>query len=236
MGVFVTKNFVQCVQKSYDHDICMEIQFLQIPDALLLLSDGVVLLSEREANGVLQAQWEAAGQSTEGGSPKPSGAPRLLVNLRTLRRAMDDPDLPVPESAVALQPRPAGTRPAYEASKAWSAWLNAMGHLRAQGLLAAVQVWAGKTNFGSVLRRQALRRLVRGKKKEVQAILDGRGLGHMLARSDLETAADENIHSECFARGYRRSDVYRAMGEFLTLSTARVFSLQYQLRIRAADL
>ena len=184
-------------------------EYLRVPDALLLLPDGaVVMISDREANAVLVAQWDAAreagnglGADAEHGPRSRDGqegsAPqaRLLVNLSSLRRAMDDAARPVPVQSVALQGRPGCIAAAYDAGGAWEAWLGREG-AGVEGKVAAVQVWAGETAYGTAGRRAALRGLVRGHAVAVLAILDMRGLGQMMAGSDLEAAADTSIYGE----------------------------------------
>ncbi|KAG2455049.1 hypothetical protein HYH02_000874 [Chlamydomonas schloesseri] len=207
--VYATENYVRSIADLPPNQQALLGEYLRPVGWLLALADGaVVLLSEREADQLLAAAW-----GTSGGGSMPSGVlggadGPLLVSLAYAWQA-------VAASASCVEATPPllvtnlGAAAANNEQSSVAAW----GQLRMRlGVreLVTVRVFAGETSFrvrpavvpraapvdtgGGAVAAEAvateLRRLVEGRRPQVQQLLAMRGQQSQMARSDLEKAVE----------------------------------------------
>lgn len=157
--VFCTRNFLVGTMQS---EMSSLDDYLRPVDAALAFTDGrMLLLSEREANGVLLAlaRSRETGGSTTGGSTQPK-----LIHLSY-----------------------AGSEPGGERISTNPLMREATrehGTLR-RAALARIWVFGGITTIPAD-GRDAVKTFIKGKWSAVKHIVAARGHGHMLPRSDLE--------------------------------------------------
>lgn len=153
----------------------------------------VVLLSEREANGLFEALWPGSSASNRLGKAGGGGTAPLLVSMPYACSAQHDGPLRVAACA------------SWDASRQLAAQLPA-GRLRPQ--LASLQLFNGETTFvppqqlvglevaawWGLPTLAALRALVAGQRAAAEALVAMRGKQVLFAYSQLELACDAEHH------------------------------------------
>lgn len=164
-------------------------EYLRPVDALMLFRGGeVLLLSEREADALLELQWQRplAASSARGcsGSPRP-----LLLSLPYARVAYDQGGPGLPRLAVQLSPERSRPPPAAPAGMRLCK-------------LVSLQLFNGDTSYSSggvgadyaermdQPRMRELVRMVRGRLLAAEQLVGMHGKQVLLPRSDLELVCD----------------------------------------------
>jgi hypothetical protein len=207
--VYATDNYLRSIADLPPNQQPLLGEYLRPVGWLLALADGaVVLLSEREADQLL-----AAAGSTGGGESMPSGAlggadGPLLVSLAYAWQAVA-----ASASCVEATPPLLVTNLGAAAANSEQGSVATCGQLRMRlGVreLVTVRVFAGETSFrvrpavvplaapvdngggavAAVAVATELRRLVAGRRPQVQQLLAMRGQQSQMARSDLEKAVE----------------------------------------------
>ncbi|KAG2496793.1 hypothetical protein HYH03_005201 [Edaphochlamys debaryana] len=165
--------------------------YLRPVDALLLFPrlGQVLLLSEREADQLLGALWERRRQGDAAGGGAGSGrsnagAP-LLLSLCYLRDAWAAGA--VPRLAVSLAT--GATLGAGAAGQGGAAAVSPMRFLDARALVS-LQLFNGEVSFTAGAARQEVRVLMAARREAAEALVEMRGKGVALPRSDLERAVE----------------------------------------------
>ena len=162
-AIFVTSNFVKTLKVVGDGDTDLSLYQRRV-DAFVSFADGaVLLLSDREADALLQAAWCSLPRRS-------ATAPPLLMHLCYAR---SEP----PPQWLTVQAFPGG------------ATLNMKGaHQMSPDVLARLQLFNGEAMFGSAERVAAVAALLPSAASRDAALLlpSLRQLGHLVARSQLE--------------------------------------------------
>lgn len=173
--VFCTANFLFAVA---NHEVSLPSldDYLRPVDAALLFTDGeMVLLSEREADGVLLAQSRSSSQPLPSLGRQPSSAAPKLIHLSYTAseqhetRLETNPLMRAAKRQTADDVQQPAVRPTEPADPA----------------LAMVWVFGGWTTVPEHA-KGAVKALVQGGRHAVGHIVAVRGHTHMLPRSDLE--------------------------------------------------
>ena len=139
-------------------------EYLRPLDAALLLPSGeVVLLSERELDGLLEVLWAGGGGA--------GGSVVALLSLRYANRAF--PQRARPKLAASLKP----------------AGRDLLSRLAASELVS-VQLFNGAATYEGQEQQGELVRMVRGRMEAAEALVAMRGALPLFPRSDLQKACD----------------------------------------------
>ena len=185
-----TRNFFMSVMEKSGLPPKSLSQYLRLVDVVILFPSGeVLLISEREADIMLEQYWEMQVQQK---LKKGGGA--ILLHLSLARSALDGiiPHLSLESLTLSL-----GGSSIFQGD-----WLK-------DDILAEIQLFAGETAFRTEARRGALKRLLGGFKQsrslaiqetwasaEPEHIVTMRGYTHCLPYSDLEQACKEVAKKE----------------------------------------
>lgn len=181
--------------------------YLRPVGALLLFpaSQELLLLSEREADAVQSEAWAAAASKPHAAS---GSRPNLLLSLPYLRLACAESSTADSRNtaAAAAAPEPAGPNGAPQQLLLATALTASsrrdvavipppeqLASLVPVDLLVSVQLFAGAVMYGSLGQREQLHGLVTGKRGAAQELLAWRGRLHLLARSDLDRACNQQL-------------------------------------------
>ena len=169
--IFVTQAFACTVIDSLGAAIDQS-QFMRPVDAIVVFPGGeVLLLSEWEADNVLQLLWDSA---SIGNRP-------FMVNLAYLRDAADKQ---LPPAQICLR--------VPSAPKAQTKAQAKVDDITVAGL----QLLAGETMFATEARKQSVKTLAAttvGAKQAALLLVELRGLQHMISRSDLEAICNTDL-------------------------------------------
>ena len=166
-------------------------EYLRPVKALLLFPDGAALLvSEREADAILELLWADGKVSLSRGGV--SRAPLLLglsyaqKGYKELARGRSPPSL-----SLAVSVSSGGAWAAPDAEEA----------LRRLGVsnLVAMHLFGGGTKYGTQAEMQELHRLMRRRLPAAEALTEARGRQSMLSRSGLERACEDVLLPEAVA-------------------------------------
>eukprot|EP00918_Siedleckia_nematoides_P066606 GHVU01144860.1.p1 GENE.GHVU01144860.1~~GHVU01144860.1.p1 ORF type:complete len:369 (-),score=44.99 GHVU01144860.1:378-1454(-) len=155
-GIYCTQSFLTTVKTSSSLS-------LRLADALLIMPDqSVLLLTDREADGVLQALWQK-----KDGSRKPA-----FVSLSRMEDVGGDGSVPLTVGQLPL--RDAGS------------------HHYNVGLSTRLRLWNGHTKYGDDAKRVLERDVLpsRISRDAARQLVDVRGANMYMARSDLEAVCD----------------------------------------------
>jgi hypothetical protein len=181
--------------------------YLRPVDSLLVFQNGdVLLLSEREAEGILEHLWRAtAGNSRVAGpgSNSSSSAP-VLMHLSYARLACSAQhwrSTPAAAGATQAARAAAGATAAgmnflvQPVSTPASTYASTASRLAVQlpELVSAHLFNGGSMYDGDPQQLQLLHGMVRGRREAAEALLDSRGRQSQLPRSELELACDEHM-------------------------------------------
>jgi hypothetical protein len=176
--VYVTRNFYTTVTGTSGLS-----EYLRPLGHLLLFSSGqVLLLSDREADGVLKAAWGSTKRRSSSGSTKP---PQLMLLTHAdpdAFRKHGDSGLWLASAAPTGQPL----------TVTLGAGKHSSLKLTVQHVVSLV-LFNGGAMFSSMEQREQLVRMVQGRQEEVEALLALRGKLPQLPRSHLEQAADPRL-------------------------------------------
>jgi hypothetical protein len=184
--------------------------YLRPVGALVLFpaSKEVLLLSEREADAVQSEVWATAATAAATSLRAAAGSiPNLLVSLPFLRLACTDPPTDRRHRAVAAAAEPAGpdggqqqlflatalAAPSSRGGKGAVPPADQLAALVPADVLVSVQLFAGAVMYGSTGQRELLHELMSGRREAAQELLAWRGRLHLLARSDLDRACNQQL-------------------------------------------
>jgi hypothetical protein len=152
-------------------------EYLRPVRAMLLFPQGQVLLvSEREADALLELLWQARP-----GGGAAAGAVPLLQSLSYAKLAFEGAGI------VPVAPRLACSVSAH-------AWHVSPGRACAQAsapVLVTLQLFDGDTMYGTLLQRRELQRLMRRRLEAAQELTGMRGKQSLLPRSHLERVCED---------------------------------------------
>lgn len=170
--VFCTANFLFAVS-NHGASLSALDDYLRPVDAALVFASGeMVLLSERETDGILLAQSRSSSQPLASHGRNPSSAVPKLVHLSYTASEQHEPRLE--------------TNPLMRAAKRQTQVQRAVRSTKAADTaLAVVWVFSGWTTVPEHA-KDAVKAFVKGGRHAVGHIVAVRGRGHMLPRSGLE--------------------------------------------------
>jgi hypothetical protein len=208
--VWVSHNYVHSISGSPVSPGLRD--YLRPVGALVLFpaSREVLLLSEREADAVQSEVWAttAAGATSAANRLRAAvgSMPNLLVSLPYLRLACTEPPTDDRHRVIAAAAEPAGPEPTQQQlflatalaapSRGGAAAVPPADQLAALlpvEVLVNVQLFAGAVMYGSTGQRELLHGLVSGRREAAQELLAWRGRLHLLARSDLDRACNQQL-------------------------------------------
>jgi hypothetical protein len=177
-------------------------EYLRPVGSMLAIQNGdVVLLSEREAEGILEHLWRAAatGRGVPGTSSSSSSSQVVLLSLSYARlarstaaagTASSSPAAPPPGQQFLVQPPqgPIHLNPSYA-----SVANRLSAQLQLPQLVNAHLFSGGSMYDGDSQQVLLLHGMVAGRREAAEALLDSRGRQSQLPRSELELACDEHM-------------------------------------------
>jgi hypothetical protein len=198
--VFVTANFIAttAAATAARSGQCLS-QYLRPVDSLLLFADGsVLLLSERENEGILEQLWKGStSSSTSSSSSRP-----VLLSLSYARLARSAAAAAAAPTTAAAAPaslsflaRPLQPISSSAASASRTEIASIASRLPAVAELVSVHLFNGASMFdgqNDPQQLQVLHGMVKGRREAAEMLLDSRGRQAQLSRSELELACDEH--------------------------------------------
>jgi hypothetical protein len=177
-------------------------EYLRPVGSMLAIQNGdVVLLSEREAEGILEHLWRAAatGRGVPGTSSSSRSSQVVLLSLSYARLARStaaagiassSPAAPPPGQQFLVQPPqgPIHLNPSYA-----SVANRLSAQLQLPQLVNAHLFSGGSMYDGDSQQVLLLHGMVAGRREAAEALLDSRGRQSQLPRSELELACDEHM-------------------------------------------
>ena len=189
--VYATKGFLYAIEQlPGSRDGCINEYLRLVVEVLVLPNKEVVLVSEREAEGLLE-QWLAQKGIDSGGSSS------MGSGIRARGSATSTPYLVSLGYAWAAAGRgPLATALAPAAAAAY--YSKQQQRRQQQELvevpeLVSVQLFNGGASFASSEQREWLKGMMRGRREAAEALVSMRGTLPMFPRSDLEKACDVRV-------------------------------------------
>ena len=187
-GVYASKGFLHAVEQPQSAGGATAArsnlsEYLRpVVDVLVLPNKEVVLLSEREAEGLLE-QWLAqrgiSSSSRVGGTTGSGAEGPYLISLAYAQSAGGRGPL-----ATALVPA---------AATAYQGMQQQQQELVEVPELVSMQLFNGGASFATTEQRQWLKGMMRGRRNAAEALVSMRGMLPMFPRSDLEKACDVRV-------------------------------------------